>query len=148
LEGLLDANNRLVGIRPETGEGGGGYYELEVFGSPRIRPSSSPTFMASVMVVEPAALEGLTTRQLADHAAMRLLARTDPKRLGPASPPSILGALAAPIGSEVPLGLTSWDFAFLKALYGSEGRTYSGQQRRDIADRLIKEAGPARPKRP
>lgn len=147
LEGLLDANNRLVGIRPETGDGGGGYYELEVFGSPRIRPTSSPTFMASVMVVEPAAIEGLTTLQLADHAAMRLFARTDPKRLGPSSPPSILGALDAPLGSEVPLSLTAWDYAFLKALYSSEGRTYSGQQRRDIGRRVRGEVAPARPKR-
>ena len=147
LEGLLDANNRLVGIRPETGDGGGGYYELEVFASPRIRPTSSPTFMASVMVVEPAAIEGLTTLQLADHAAMRLLARTDPARLGPNSPPSILGALSAPIGSAVPLSLTSWDLAFLKALYASEGRRTSGQQRRDIARRVGKDVGVTKPKR-
>lgn len=146
LEGLLDANNQLVGIRPETGDGGGGYYELEVFASSRIRPTSSPTFMASVMVVEPAAIAGLTTMQLADHAAMRLLARTDPARLGPNSPPSILGALSAPDGGEVPLSLTSWDFAFLKALYASQGRTRSGQQRRDIAERVGKEVGPARPR--
>jgi hypothetical protein len=147
LEGLLDADNRLVGIRPESGDGGGGYYELEVLGSPRIRPTSSPTFMASVMVVEPAAIEGLTTLQLADHAAMRLLARTDPKRLGPSSPPSILGALDAPIGSEVPLSLTSWDLAFLKALYSSTGRTYSNQQRRDIGRRVREEVAPRRPQR-
>jgi hypothetical protein len=146
MEGVLDGNGQLAGVRPETGDGPGGYYELEVFGSPRIRPSSSPTFLASVMVVEPAAIEGLTTLQLADHAAMRLLARTDPTRLGPGSPLSILSALSAPIGSPVPLTLTSWDLAFLKALYASEGRTYAGSQRREIGEKVAREVAPPAPK--
>lgn len=139
MEGVLDANGQLAGVKQETGDGRGGYYEMEVFGSDRVRPNSSPTFLASAMIVEPAAIEGLTLVQLADHAAMRLLARSDPARLGPDSPASILSALTAAMDSPVPVTMTAWDLAFLKALYGSEGRTYADGQRREMRDIVSRE---------
>ena len=138
LEGQRDANGQMIGVKEESGDGRSGYGEVEVFTSDRIRPGTSPTFLASIMVIEPAALDGLTTVQLADHAAMRLLARTDPARV-PASAPTILSILDAPIGTQVPITLTTWDLAFLKGLYASTDRTYSGAQRREIRDRLRKD---------
>lgn len=138
-ERLLDANRQEIGIKVDAGDGDAGYYQSEIYGSNRIRPNNSRTYVASAMIVEPKTLEGLTTLQLADYAAMRLFARADPDRLGPGAPPSILVALAAPIGSELPESVTEWDFAFLKALYGSEDRSYAGAQKGEMQAIIRKE---------
>ncbi|MBV9932310.1 MAG: hypothetical protein JO013_15400 [Alphaproteobacteria bacterium] len=87
---------------------------------------------AAVLVVELKALEGLTATQVADYAAMRLLARLDPKRLPAGSPPTILAALEAREGAEVPVTLTRWDAGFLKGLYGSGFQHSTGRQRAEI----------------
>lgn len=139
-EQLLDANGQQMGVKADTGDGdGGGYYQSEIFTSNRIRPSNTKTFTASALIVEPKTVDGLTTIQLADYAAMRLFARADPARLGPGSPPSILAALAAPNGSELPETVTEWDFAFLKALYRSNDRTYAGAQKKEMQSIVRKE---------
>lgn len=137
-EGELDANRQLVGIKEESGDGPGGYGQVEVFTSDRIRPGTSPTFLASILVVEPATLDGLTTIQLADYAAMRLLAKTDPARV-PASAPTILSILDAPLDTNVPITLTAWDLAFLKGLYASTDRSYASRQRGEIREQLRKD---------
>ncbi|HEX8533455.1 MAG TPA: hypothetical protein VF662_04750 [Allosphingosinicella sp.] len=140
LEGRLDANGIPSAVQQETGDGRSGYYINEVAdGSSRIRPSSRPHFLGSILVVEPAAIEGLTTTQLADYAAMRLLARTDPSRLASSAAPTILQILDAPMDSSVPLTLTSWDFGFLKALYGSGEGRYANQQRNEMQRLMTKE---------
>jgi hypothetical protein len=92
---------------------------------------------AAVLVVELKALEGLTATQVADYAAMRLLARLDPARL-PAGAPSILTAVEAREGSEVPMTLTQWDAGFLKGLYGSGFSHSTGRQRAEIGRALTK----------
>lgn len=102
----------------------------------RLTPSSRPHFVASVVVVEAKALDGLTVTQLADYAAMRAFARTDPKRLENSSAPTILTILDAPMDSSVPITMTEWDFGFLKALYSSDRNRYAGQQRNEIRSRL------------
>jgi hypothetical protein len=123
------------------------YYLVEVNGaSPRIRPSSRPQFIASVLVVEVGALAGLTTTQLADYAAMRTFARTDPARLPASSPPTILKVLEAPMDSEVPVTLTQLDLSFLKALYGTSPEYYSNRQRREM-QRMVKKDLEAAPNR-
>lgn len=140
LEGLLDANGIPVGVKAESGDGPGGYYVVEMGdGSSRLRPPSRPHFLASVLAVEPAALAGLTTTQLADYAAMRLFARTDPARLAKSAAPTILTILDAPMGSAVPLTVTSWDFGFLKALYGSGEGGYANRQRSEMKGIVRKE---------
>jgi hypothetical protein len=140
MEGRLDANGVPVGVAADTADGPGGYYVVEMGdGSSRIRPASRPHFLASVLAVEPDAVAGLTTTQLADYATMRLLARTDPSRLGKSAAPTILTILDAPMGSEVPVTLTHWDFAFLKALYRSGEGRYANQQRSEMRGLLRKE---------
>ena len=140
LEGVMDANGVPVGVAVETADSPGGYYTVEMGdGSSRIRPSSRPHFLASVLVVEPAAVAGLTTTQLADYATVRLLARTDPARLAKSAAPTILNILDAPMGSEVPLTLTHWDFGFLKALYRSSEGRYANQQRKEMRGLMRKE---------
>ena len=86
-------------------------------------------------MLEPVALDGLTTIQLADYAAMRLLAKTDPAKV-PASAPTILSILDASLDTNVPITLTSWDMAFLKGLYSSTDRAYANRQRGEIRERL------------
>jgi hypothetical protein len=134
VEGRRTAENLEVGV---GGGDMGTYYLTEVTGiSSRIRPATRPHFKASVVVIDLAALRGLTALQLADYAAMRLLARTDPSRLDLATVPTILNIVDAPMGSEVPLTLTQWDLGFLRALYGSTLNRFAEQQRHEMRRRL------------
>jgi len=145
-EGLVDANGIAAGVKREDGTGRSGYYAVEMGnGSSRIRANARPHFLASVMVVEPEALSGLTTMQLADYAAMRLLAKTDPSRLEKSTAPSILRILSAPMDSEVPISLTQWDFGFLKSLYGSMEGRYASQQRSEMQQLMQKDFAKAQP---
>lgn len=98
----------------------------------RITAAARPAFMAAVVVVESKALDGLTTTQLADYAAMRALARIDPARIDAAAPATILRILDAAAESEVPVTLTQWDFGFLKGLYSSPNNLYAPSQRSEI----------------
>ena len=107
--------------------------------SSHITASTRPVFTASAVVVEAGALTGLSTIQLADYALMRGLARTDPHRLPAGSPPSILTAIEAPMGSEVPITITRWDLGFLRGLYGGQANLRAPQQRGDIQRRVASE---------
>jgi hypothetical protein len=145
IEGRLDANGIQVGVKGDSGDGAAGYYTVEApDGSSRLRPVSRPHFLAAVMVVEPAAIAGLTTTQLADHAAMRLFARTDPNRVAKTSAPTILSVLDAAEGSEVPVTMTQWDFSFLKALYTSGEGRHASAQRGEMKTIVKKELNKAR----
>jgi hypothetical protein len=93
-------------------------------------------FDAAVLVVEMGAVNGLTATQVADYAAMRLFARLDPARLPAQSPPTILTALEAPMGSEVPVTLTQWDAGFLRGLYASGFNRRAAVQRAEIAGKI------------
>ena len=98
----------------------------------RITAAARPAFMAAVIVVEGKALEGLSTTQLADYAAMRALARIEPARIDAGAPATILRILDAAPDSEVPVTLTQWDFRFLKGLYSSPNNLYAPSQRTEI----------------
>ena len=128
VEGLLDAD----GVAP-TRDKLTGQYTVERTDSPsRLRTSARPHFLASVVVVEVEALAGLTTTQLADYAAMRAFARTEPNKLKASRAPTILTVLDTPMGGSVPVTLTQWDLAFLKALYGSSTNRLATQQRKEM----------------
>jgi hypothetical protein len=123
LSGPVDANGRPLRAV------GGVYVNRTTQPPSRLRSVSPQAFDASAVVIESAALEGLTTTQVADYAAMRLFAKLDPARLPAAGPPTILTALEAPMGSEVPVTLTDWDVGLLRGLYASStGLHASGQQ--------------------
>jgi hypothetical protein len=113
--------------------GTGNYYVVNgSISASRLTPASRPHFVASLVVIQMDALAGLTTTQLADYAAMRVFARTEPLRLVRASAPTILNILDAPMNSPVPQSLTDWDLGFLRALYGSAENHYASQQRHEI----------------
>ncbi len=96
VEGKLSADGELV---PREGVGGPHRYEGTRDPS-RLSSATRPHFITAAVVVEHKALTGLTTTQLADYAAMRAFARTDPERLEKATAPSILTVLEAPMGSS------------------------------------------------
>ena len=132
IEGQLDADGREVPRDAQTGE-----YMLSRTDVPsRISTTSRPHFVAAIVVVDSDALRGLTVVQLADYAAMRAFAHADPARLGKTPPPSILTILDAPPGTAVPITMTEWDLAYLKALYGSTENRLAGQQRHEMSRQM------------
>jgi hypothetical protein len=105
----------------------------------RLKPSSRPDFLTSVVVVEVGALTGITTTQLADYAAMRLYSQANPARLANNGQQTILKIIDAPLDSQIPLTMTAWDLAFLKSLYRSEPLQYSTHQRAAIGREFRRE---------
>lgn len=104
------------------------------------RAGRRPTF-AAVVVIESAALEGLSITQVADYATMRTLLRADPGKLADSTTPSILRAIEAPMGSEVPRSLTRWDMGLLRAYYQSRPDLRANAQRSEIRRDLGKALG-------
>lgn len=139
LKGMVDLAGHPLQLDPDTGY----YVGRSTQTSSRTRPSARWVFDGTVLIVERRALDGLNTTQLADFAAMRLFARTDPARVAGTGAPTILNILEAPMGSEIPLTLTHWDMAFLRGLYASTSTGYAASQRseirRDMRDALRQE---------
>jgi hypothetical protein len=100
-------------------------------------------FSMAVVVIDSDALDGLTTTQLADYAAMRAFAKTDPARLPPSPPPTILTVLDVPMGGAVPITMTEWDLGFLRGLYETQANLYGASQRSEIRKHLESSLGEA-----
>lgn len=105
----------------------------------RLSAPTRPQFEAAVVVIEAAAVEGLTTTQIADYATMRSYAGTRPARLDASTSTTILKVLEAPMGSEVPASLTRWDLGFLRGLYSSPANAYAGAQRSAIRKEVARQ---------
>ena len=119
---------------------GGGYYINEGTNSgSRVRSGTMPAFVTSMVVVELSALKGLSVTQVADYAAMRAFADTDPLGARNAGAPTILTILEARDDQSIPLTLTQWDLAYLKSLYATSNAYYASYQRGDMAHELTKE---------
>jgi hypothetical protein len=82
----------------------------------RILLASRIDIGASVVVINLAAIDGMSLNQIADYAAMRGLVRTKPPK-GPTATGTIL-TLFNPDGPR-PDGLTPFDIAYIKAAYSS-----------------------------
>jgi hypothetical protein len=102
----------------------------------RISTNTHPAFDTAMVVLDSRSLDGLTVVQLADYAAMRAFAKTDPSRLATPAAPTILTLLDTPVGRPVPITLTEWDLAYLKALYGSTENRLAGQQSGEMAHKM------------
>jgi hypothetical protein len=92
-------------------------------------------FLSVFAIIDTHRTQHATTHQLADYVAMAGLTRVD-LDAGLGSAPSILRLFAAS-RENGPLGLSSWDAAFLKALYQSNQT--SRTQRFDIAERVTQD---------
>ncbi|MEI9853020.1 MAG: hypothetical protein WDN24_21660 [Sphingomonas sp.] len=144
LEGRVDRMGSPVPFNEDEG-----YYVLNTPVTPsRISATMRPIFLGAVVVIEVDALIGLTTTQIADYAAMRAFAKTDPARVRKSKVPTILTVLDAPMDSEVPLTLTQWDMGYLKGLYAApenhNAYTQLGEIRRGLT-RELKEGEPGEP---
>jgi hypothetical protein len=109
------------------------------FNPSRIRTSTKPTFMASLVVVDIKAAAGLTTTELADYALMRAFAAADPRRVLKTGVPTILGVLGQPDNAALPITLTYWDLGLLKALYSTDNAYYARYQRGEMEQVVRKE---------
>ena len=116
-----------------------GYVNDTVAAASRITSVSRRGTESAIMLVEAGAIEGLTATQLADYAAMRLLTRTDPERLPPSPPPTILTVIDAPADAAVPVTLTAWDLGLLRGLSVSSPELAVGSQRAQIAREVGRE---------
>lgn len=97
--------------------------------------STRQDLVSSFVVFDVDALEGLTLLQIADYAAIRALARTAAPRL-PAGR-SILTLFAdRDSGADA---LTSWDAAYLRALYRTTNTLTANQQRANVARAMRRE---------
>lgn len=105
----------------------------------RISTNDHPSFEAAIVVLDARSLAGLTVVQLADYAAMRAFAKTDLSRLAKPVAPTILTLLDTPMGGAVPITLTEWDLAYLKALYGSTTNRLAGQQSGEMQRKMAQD---------
>lgn len=105
----------------------------------RLRPPGRHDVLTSILIVQTSALKGITTTQFADYAAMRTFVNTDPTKLRASPSETILKVMDAPMGTAVPLSLTSWDYSFLRAYYASGTESYANVQRSEIAQRMKRE---------
>src|SRR5205085_975148 len=104
---------------------------VNTIGSPsRLKSLIRRTFLGSIVVVEAKALNGVSTRQLADYAAMRTLAPTDTRRQVTLPAESILTLLdAGKAPGDAAPSVTWWDYAFLKSLYATSNDVAAAAQR-------------------
>lgn len=134
LEGFLTAQGTVMGAN--AGEGVD--YQQNTGRASRISTGTRLAVDGVILVVEARALDGLTTTQLADYAAMRLYGFADPANL-PASAGTILNILDAEMDAEIPITMTLWDVSFLRALYASNKTLRSSAQRSEVSRRLLQE---------
>jgi hypothetical protein len=135
IKSLLSADGTMLKKTPMDG-----YVINEGMSSgSRIRAGTMPHFVASIVVVERAALTGLTTTQVGDFAAMRAFADTDPKRAAKAGAPTILTILDKGEDEPLPVTLTHWDLGYLKSLYATSNDYYASYQRGEMEQVLKKE---------
>ena len=135
IKGLLSADGTVLKKTPMDG-----YTINEGTNSgSRVRAGTMPQFVASMVMVERSALTGLTITQVADFAAMRAFADTDPTRAAGSGAPTILTILDKGDDQMVPVTLTQWDLGYLKSLYATSNALYASYQRGDMAHELEKE---------
>lgn len=108
-------------------------------GASRINAIVRPAVYFAAVIIDAAAIDGLTVTQLADHALMRTMAGADPGRLKASSTPSVARLLDTPVGGEAPVTLTAWDFSYLKALYAVPANHFGQRQLTTIKRHMIRD---------
>lgn len=127
----------------ETGPGqaprpiANGYMLTGVIPSLTSRPTRQDLSL-SFIVFDLAAVEGLTLLQIADHAAMRALARTEVTGL-PARRSILTLFSDRNAGAEPVPELTNWDTAYLSALYRTNNTVTAHQQRSNMSRTMRRE---------
>ena len=135
IKGLLSADGTAL----KKVQMGGPYINEGTGSGSRIRAGTMPQFVASMVIVERGALTGLTVTQVADFAAMRAFADTDPRRAAGAGAPTILTILDKDVDQLVPVTLTHWDLGYLKSLYATSNDYYASYQRGEMEPVVARE---------
>ncbi|MCP3736414.1 hypothetical protein M9979_16225 [Sphingomonas sp. RP10(2022)] len=132
----LSARLDRYGVQiPSEGEEPGQFVSVPD-GASRLEANVRPVFVASVVVIERKAVDGLTTTQIGDYAAMRSFAEIDPGRLKPGQAPTILTIMDSSMDSEVPITMTPWDLGYLRALYAVRPLRSAMSQRAEMGKRI------------
>lgn len=95
-----------------------------VWSAGRLKRETREDMLAALVVIDAKAVAGLSPVQIADYASLRLLAPTgevDAKEAG--APRTIMTLFVAP--DSAPPGMTRFDRAYLKALYGMMPGSFS-----------------------
>jgi hypothetical protein len=95
----------------------------------RIGTSIEIGFSASFVLIEEKLIGDSSLVQLADYAAMRSFASTDPQAGNAQRLPTILSLFSHP-GEPVPLSVTQWDLGYLTALYDTQLASRARDQQR------------------
>lgn len=102
--------------------------------------STRQDLAVSFVVFDVDAIEGLTLTQISDYAAMRSFARTGTGRIPYRRSILTLFDDATPEGVPVDT-LTTWDAAYLRALYATNNTVSGARQRSDMARMIERELG-------
>lgn len=108
---------------------------LNVASASRIVASVRRDTLASVVLVERAALVGKTTSQIADYVAMRALAGVRPQRTQGRE--TIL-TLFDPGTADVPVELTAFDQGYLRGLYAGAANAFASTTQGTIVREILK----------
>jgi hypothetical protein len=140
IKGLLSADGTVLKKLPMDGH----YINEGMNSGSRVRSGTMPQFVASMVMVERGALTGLSVTQVADFAAMRAFADTDPHRAAASGAPTILTILDKAKNEMVPVTLTQWDLGYLTSLYATSNAYYASYQRGDMERVLAREVANGR----
>lgn len=103
----------------------------------RLRAATRPDVRAAVVVVDKAAVDGVSTYQLADHVLMSALSPMRRKAVSQIEAPTILH-LFREIDSEegAVQSVTAWDFAFLRAMHSTKNTAYAASFRSEVQAKM------------
>lgn len=96
-------------------------------------------FFGSFVLIEKSAIGNVSIGQLADYAAMRTFANTDPQAAVAQPLPTIL-SLFTQSAEAAPLSVTRWDLSYLKALYDTRLESRAADQQREMAHSIKRDA--------
>ena len=139
VKGLLSADGTVLKKTPLNG------YSINegTSSGSRVRAGTMPQFVSSIVMIEREALTGLNVTQVADFAAMRAFADTDPSRAAQVAAPTILTILDKGDDQMVPLSLTHWDLGYLKSLYATSNAYFASYQQGEMEQIVEREVAKA-----
>lgn len=107
----------------------------------RLRSTVREDFNAVIVIVDANKAQGVTYQALADYLAMVSLAQLNPN-VNSAEVPTVLNIFSdVEAGRPTVAGLTDWDRAYLKSLYGIRADTPDGRRQRGRIVRGIESRG-------
>jgi hypothetical protein len=129
----------LTGVPEASGKGPTGVPVIHNSEASRLVFNAVRAISSVIVTIDSGRVKDLNLHQLADYAAMVGLVEVRPHADVGDTTPTIL-RLFTTSGEAAPAGLTAWDTAFLKALYGTDHK--SKTQRDEIFLRVLHDIAP------